>query len=151
AHPQEVRVMYRPYASATASSSTFLDADSTIRGLTQDFATAFNTGNYDQASALFASDGAFMPPNREQSTGQKAVERTLRELSEAGSQDLRFETVRIDHSGDIAIEVGRYTVGLSQPNGTTIAERGKYLRAWRRLGVWLIIADCWNSNLPVAK
>jgi len=143
--------MYRPYASAAASSTSFLDVDSTIRGLTQDLSTAFNTGNYDQASALFASDGMFMPPNREQSLGPKAVERALQELSESGSHDLRFETLRIEHSGDTAIEIGRYTAGLSQLNGTTIAERGKYLRAWRRLGAWLIVADCWNSSLPAAK
>ena len=50
--------MYRSFASATASASPspFVDVDSTIRGLTQDLCTAFNTGNYDQWAALFASD-----------------------------------------------------------------------------------------------
>jgi uncharacterized protein (TIGR02246 family) len=143
--------MYRPYASAAASSTTFLDADATIRGLTQDLATAFNTGNFDQASALFAPEGMLMPPNREQSQGTKAVEHALRDLSESGVQDLRLETIRIEHSGDTAVEIGRYTAGVSQPNGTTLAERGKYVRAWRRLGAWRIIADCWNSSLPAPK
>jgi ketosteroid isomerase-like protein len=143
--------MYRPYASAAANSSAFLDVDATIRGLTQDFCTAFNTGNYDQGAALFSLDGVFMPPNRELTQGPKAVERTLRELGELGHQDLRFETVRIDHSGDMATEVGRLTVAIAQANGTTVVDRGKYLRAWRRLGAWLITADCWNSNLPLGK
>jgi uncharacterized protein (TIGR02246 family) len=143
--------MYRPYASAAASSSGFLDVDSAIRGLTQDLCTAFNTGNYDQGAALFATDGMFMPPHREQSQGPKAIERALRDLGELGYHDLRFETARVDSSGDMAVEIGRYTVALSLENGTTVVERGKCLRAWRRLGAWLITADCWNSNLPLMK
>ena len=140
--------MYRPYASAAASSDPFPDVESTIRGLSQDLSTAFNTGNYDQAAALFASDGQYMPPNREPSQGSKAVERMMREFGELGYQDLRFETIRIMHSGDMAIETGRYSLAISQANGTAVAQRGKYVRAWRRLGAWLIVAECWNSNLP---
>jgi uncharacterized protein (TIGR02246 family) len=140
--------MYRPFASTLASSDAFPDVDSMIRGLTQDLCTAFNTGNYDQWAALFASDGQLMPPHREPALGTRAIERAMRELGESGYQDLRFETGRVDHSGDIAVEIGRYTVAVQQANGTTVAERGKYLRGWRRLGAWLIIADCWNSNLP---
>jgi ketosteroid isomerase-like protein len=143
--------MYRPYASAAASSSGFLDVDSAIRGLTQDLSMAFNTGNYDQASALFASEGTLMPPHREQSQGIKAIERALRDLGDLGHHDLRFETFRVEYSGDVAVEIGRYTVAISQENGTTVVERGKYLRAWRRLGAWLISADCWNSNLASGK
>ena len=143
--------MYRPYESAMASSDPFPDVESTIRGLSRDLDMAFNTGNYDQAAALFAADGQFMPPNREPSQGPSVVERAMRALSELGYQDLRFETVRVVHSGDMAIETGRYTVAVSQPNGTTVAQRGKYVRAWRRLGAWLIVAECWNSNLPLGN
>jgi hypothetical protein len=48
------------------------------------------------------------------------------------------------------METGRYSVAVRQPDGTIVADRGKYLKAWRRLGAWLIVADCWSSNLPVA-
>jgi uncharacterized protein (TIGR02246 family) len=122
--------------------------ESTIRELTQDFSTAFNTANYDQVAALFAADGLLMAPHRETVQGTAAIERALREYGEAGYQDLRLETVRVDHSGDLAIEIGRYTVAIQRANGTTVADRGKFVHAWRRLGVWLMTADCWSSNLP---
>jgi hypothetical protein len=48
----------------------------------------------------------------------------------------------------MAIETGRYSLAVSQANGAAVAQRGKYVRAWRRLGAWLIVAECWNSNLP---
>jgi uncharacterized protein (TIGR02246 family) len=143
--------MYRPASGSAPKPSSWLDVQSTIRGLTQDFATAFNTGNYDQAAALFASDGFFMAPQHEAVEGQKPIELMLRTYGEGGYQNLRLETIRVEHSGDMAVEIGRYTVAIQQANGTTVAERGKYLQAWRRLGVWLMTANCWSSDIPAAK
>jgi len=141
--------MYRSYSGIPASSG-FMDADSQIRDLSQDFCTAFNTGNYDHVAALFAPDGILMVPHRQALQDPKAIERALRDLGEAGYQDLRLDTTRVDDSGDMAVEIGRYTVGVRQANGTTLVDHGKYLRVWRRLGVWLIVAYSWNSNLPAS-
>jgi uncharacterized protein (TIGR02246 family) len=143
--------MYRPYSSSVADSRPFMDVQSLIRNLAQDFVISFNTGNYDQAAALFAQDGAFMAPHHDAAFGPKAVERLLREFAESGYEDLRLETTRVDASGDLAMEIGRYTVAIRQPDGTIQADRGKYLKCWRRLGAWLIVGDCWSSNLPAAR
>jgi uncharacterized protein (TIGR02246 family) len=143
--------MYRPYPSSLADSRPFLDVQSLIRNLAQDFVTSFNTGNYDQVAALFAQDGAFMAPHHDPAYGPKAVERLLRQIGEAGYEDLRLETVRVEASGDLAMEIGRYTVAIRQPDGTILADRGKYVKAWRRLGAWLIVADCWSTNLPTPR
>jgi hypothetical protein len=48
----------------------------------------------------------------------------------------------------MAIEIGRYTIAIRRQNGTTVADRGKFIHAWRRLGAWLLLADSWSSNLP---
>ena len=142
--------MHRPAVSSVPGAGSWMDVQSTIRGLTQDFATAFNTANYDQAAALFASDAYFLAPHRESVQGQRPIELMLREYGEAGFQNLRLETIRVDHSGDMAVEVGRYTVAIQQANGTTIADRGKFVQTWRRLGAWLMTVDCWSSELPAA-
>jgi uncharacterized protein (TIGR02246 family) len=142
-------LVYRPPSNGVIGSSLRLDVESTVRGLTQDFCTAFNTGNYDQVAALFASDGVLMFSHRESSPGPKAIERVLREYGESGYQNLRFETTRVDYSGDVAIEIGRYSVSIKIGN-TTVADAGKFLRAWRRLGAWRIIGDCWSRQVPVA-
>src|SRR5579864_158533 len=142
--------MYRPYTGSLADSRPFRDVESQLRELTQDFSTAFNTGNYDQAAALFAHDGVLMAPQREPAYGQKPVERLLRQLGESGYSDLRLETTRIDHSGDMAMELGRFTVTQHAENGTLLSERGKYVKVWRRLGAWLIIADSWTWTTQLA-
>jgi ketosteroid isomerase-like protein len=143
--------MYRPYSSSVADSRPFLDVPSLLRNLNQDFVTAFNTGNYDQAGALFAQDGAFMVPHYEPAYGPKPVERLLHQLADAGYEDLRLETLRVETSGDLAMELGRFTVVIRQPDGTILADRGKYVKGWRRLGAWLLLADCWSSNLPLNR
>jgi uncharacterized protein (TIGR02246 family) len=135
----------------SANVNSWLDVQSAVRELTQDYVTAFNTGNYDQAAALFAADGFLMPPQREAVQGQKAIELMLRELREAGYQNVRVETIRVEQSGDMAVAIGRYTVAIQQANGTTIADRGKFVQSWRRLGIWLMTSNCWNSDLPAVK
>jgi len=140
--------MYRPPASSVSGSVPRPDVESTIRGLTQDFCTAFNTGNYDQVARLYASDGVFMVSHRELSQGSQGIERALRELGELGYQNLRFETTRVDYSVDMAIEIGRYTVSIDLRNAA-LTDGGRFMRAWRRLGAWLIVGDSWNSSLPM--
>jgi ketosteroid isomerase-like protein len=141
--------MYRPYSSSLADSRPPMQVESLLRGLTQDFAMSFNTGNYDQAASLFASDGVLMAPHHEAAYGQKSVERLLRQFGDAGYGDLRLETTRVEHSGDMAMELGRFSFVVRQGNGTIVSERGKYVKVWKRLGAWLILADCWSRNPPV--
>ena len=143
--------MYRPYTSSAADSRPFRDVESQLRDLTQDFATSFNTGNYDQAAGLFASDGVLMAPHYEGANGQKPVERLLRQLGEAGYGDLRLQTTRVEYSGDMAMEVGRFSVVVRKADGTIVPERGNYVKVWRRLGVWRLMADCWSSNALAAS
>jgi uncharacterized protein (TIGR02246 family) len=140
--------MYRPYV--TGARGSFSDTESAIRGFSQDFCTAFNTGNYDHVAALFAAEALFMPPHREPAQGSKMIERVLREFGEMGYHELRFETTRVDHANDFAVEIGNYAVTIQQGK-ISRADRGKYLRSWRRLGMWLITAECWNSNLPLSS
>ena len=139
--------MYR----SSSVPSRFQDVETMIRGLTQDLCMAFNTGNYDQVAALFSPEGVSMVPNRPIAEGPKAVEQASRRLGDEGFEDLRFETGRIAHSGDIAVETGRYSVMRRQGNGTMLADRGKYVHTWRRLGAWLITVECWNSDLPTSR
>ena len=141
--------MYRPYPGSVGGSGSLSDVESTIRGLTQDFRMNFNTGNYDQVAGLFASDGMFMAPQYEPVVGNRMVERQLRAFGESGFQDLRLDTIRVESSSDLAMEVGRYSVSIvGEVHGTQV-DRGKYLTVWRRLGAWRIVAACWSSNLAV--
>ena len=138
--------MYRPYTSALSDLRPTRDVESQLRNFTQDFATSFNTGNYDLAAGLFAPDGVLMASHHEAAYGKKQVERLLRELGESGYGDLRLETTRVDYSVDMAMELGQFSVIVRQADGTRVPERGKYVKVWRRVGAWLLVADCWSRS-----
>jgi uncharacterized protein (TIGR02246 family) len=138
---------YRSYGSPTPP-GPLVDVESTIRETNQDFCTAFNTGNYDACAAIYAADGCFMAPHHEMVQGKSAIERLLQKFADLGYENLRLESIRVESAGDIAVEIGRYTVSIRQTDGTTTMDRGKYLNSWRRFGAWLKVADCWSSNLP---
>jgi len=142
--------MYQPYSSFEAGSASPRDVESHIRNISQDFAIAFNTGNFDQAAALFARDGVLIAPRHETAYGQRQVEVLLRQLGDAGYNNLRLETTRLEHSGDMAMEVGRFSMTVRQTDGTIIPERGGYVKVWRRFGAWLIIGDCWTRTAQAA-
>ena len=137
--------MYRPSASGVPDWSA--DVDVRIRELTQDLCTAFNTANYDHVAALFAPDGVFMPPGHQPIQGPQAIEQKFREYGEKGYHDLRLETTRVESSGDMTVEIGSYTLVIRREGGKTTTDDGKYLKVWRRLGTWRIVADCWSSNI----
>jgi uncharacterized protein (TIGR02246 family) len=143
--------MYRPYSNSAPSGNPFADVESAIRGLTLDYCTAFNTGNYDQVAAMFAPEAVLMPPMREPAVGRRAIESVMRAYRDQGYEDLRMETTRVEYAGDLAVELGRYTAAILRSNGTSVADRGKYMRAWRRLGVWMIVGYSWSSNLPMIE
>jgi ketosteroid isomerase-like protein len=143
--------MYRSFSNFPADSRPLRDVESQVRELTQDFGTSFNTGNYDQAARLFAQDGVLMAPHYDGAYGQQSVERLLRKLGDAGYSDLRMETIRVDHSGDMAMELGRFSVVVHKPDGTSTPEIGKYVRVWRRFGAWLIVGDCWSRTAAVVS
>jgi ketosteroid isomerase-like protein len=143
--------MYRHYPSPDADFRPFRDVQLQLRDQTQDFVTSFNTGNYDHAAGIFANEGVLMAPHYEGAYGQKQVEHLLRELGESGYSDLRMETTRVDSSGDMAMELGRFSVVLRKADGTMVPGNGKYVRVWRRLGAWLLMADSWNWTSMAAS
>lgn len=143
--------MYRAYSGSPVERRPSRDVESQIRDLTQDLATSFNTGNYDQAASLFTGDAVLMAPMYETAYGQKAVERLLRQMGEAGHSNMRLETTRVDHSSDMAMELGRFSMTLQKADGTVASEHGKFVKVWRRLGAWLIVADCWNRTSVAAE
>src|SRR5260370_18904593 len=79
----------------------------------------------------------------------KLIERSLQRMPEVGYQDLRLETTRVENSGDMAIEIGRYRLTVHGPDGPTRADEVKYLPSCRRKGARRILATCCSTNQPI--
>ena len=121
----------------------------TIEANNKKFIEAFNSGDAAAVGDMYASDARLFPPNTQRIDGSQAIQGFWQSLINAGVKVVRLETVQVESSGDIAYEVGNYTLTIPQADKEAITAEGKYVVVWRRQGQnWKLTADIWNSNKP---
>jgi uncharacterized protein (TIGR02246 family) len=103
-------------------------------------------------AALYAEDGAVMPPNAPIGKGRPAIEQTWASMMRTPGFDLTIapEQIVVSSSGDMALDRGTYSLTIA-PDGTTQTDTGKYVVVWRKIGSeWKAAADIFNSDLPAS-
>ena len=115
------------------------------------FMAAVRAGNGAQLVRDYYSDDAIvLPPNQDAVSGKTQIEALWTGLLESGAQEIFLITDRVEQSGDLAYEVGRYSMTIKPPQGETITERGKCVVAWSRQpdAKWKAKADIFNTSMP---
>jgi uncharacterized protein (TIGR02246 family) len=128
------------------------DADNAIRALDREFMAGVASGNVDQMMNTYGEDAVLMPPNAPPQKGRAAIRQFWTGFLATGKFKLDLIVDDIAQSGDMATEIGHYTVTVT-PAGTnaTIRDEGKYILAWRKTnGKWSAYADSFSSNNPPA-
>lgn len=103
-------------------------------------------------AALYAEDGAVMPPNAPIGKGRTAIQQSWASMMQTPGFDLTFvpEQIIISSSGDMALDRGTYRLAVA-PNGTAQTDTGKYVVVWRKIGgEWKAAADIFNSDLQAS-
>jgi uncharacterized protein (TIGR02246 family) len=101
-------------------------------------------------AALYAEEGAVMPPNASIGKGRAAIQQTWASMMQTPGFDLVFtpEQINVSSSGDMALDRGTYRLTIA-PDGTAQTDTGKYVVVWRKIGgEWKAAADIFNSDLP---
>ncbi len=94
-------------------------------------------------AAVYAEDGALLPPNSDTISGRAAIEAYWAEFQASGIGAEITDTEVYAHS-DLGYTVG--TLIATDAGGATIDE-GKYVVIWRNVdGKWQIHRDIWNSS-----
>lgn len=121
-----------------------------ILALGEDWDAALAAKDLDRVMGFFADDAQSLADNAAPARGREEV----RALWEAllALPGLVFTTkdeiVQVSDGGDMAYTIGAHRIGFDTPEGR-IEDEGKYLLVWRkRAGVWKLVADMSNSNLP---
>ena len=109
------------------------------------FMDAFGAGHAPGVAACYTASGQLLPPGSDVVTGREAITTFWSVVMGAGIAAARLETVELEARGDLAVEVGRYT--LSGADGGAI-DQGKYVVVWKRTdGEWRIHRDIWSTSV----
>ena len=131
--------------------SDFASVKSAIDSQNAAYVKAYNNKDAESVAALHTADATVMPPNQKISQGKKEIQNSINAGIQAGGRDLKFQQLELVVSGNIAYEVGRYSVVVEHEDQTAVNDNGKYIVIWERQpnGDWLMSEDIWNSNLPI--
>lgn len=138
-------------STAATNSTSRAGDEAAIRALDDSIVAAMQARDAGSITAYYAPNGQLFPPNRGVATGSQAIQASWAEDFALPNIDLSFEPRRIEvaASGDMASDVGTYRVSLDGPDGR-ISDTGKYVVVWQKVnGEWKIMADIWNSDLPL--
>jgi len=112
----------------------------------QEFMATFAKGDAAGLAALYSEDGQALPPNGTPIVGREAITAMWTSFLGMGLKSAVLETIDVAALGDVAAEQGRYKLALADG---TIADEGKYIVLWKRVGDrWYLHRDMWSSNRP---
>ena len=136
---------------AAAAADTGAD-EQAIRGQVDRWLQLVKAKDAAGIAALYAEDGAVMPPNAPAGKGRAAIQQTWASMMQTPGFDLTFvpEQIIVSSSGDMALDRGTYRLKVA-PNDTAQTDTGKYVVVWRKIGSeWKAAADIFNSDLPAS-
>ena len=108
--------------------------------------SAYDANDPAGLAAIYAEDGALLPPNSEMTNGRAAIEDYWAGFHASGIGVEITDTEVYAHS-DLGYTVGTFIA--TDAGGVTLDE-GKYVVIWRNVdGKWQMHRDIWNSSLPL--
>jgi uncharacterized protein (TIGR02246 family) len=136
--------------SCKAPQTNVADVRKAIEEGAERWMTAFNGKDAATLASFYAADAIILPPNGPRVSGRANLEALFTEMFAIGG-DLKLAITHVDASGDLAYEVGSYSMSIQMPGTPPMADTGKYVAVWKRQadGKWLIVADTWNTDLPM--
>jgi uncharacterized protein (TIGR02246 family) len=112
------------------------------------FMDAFGRGDSAGIADLYAEGAVILPPNADAMGGKQAIQAFWQGAMDMGLKSAVLETTAVDGHGDVAVEIGRYTLAVA---GGTQVDNGKYLVVWKQEGgSWKLYQDIWNSSKPAS-
>jgi uncharacterized protein (TIGR02246 family) len=127
--------------------------EAAVRRLTQEWVLACNTRQLDELLELYAPDAVVLRSNLPLLRGAAQVREFFFSALESGLGEVSLEPMRVEVTGEIAHEVGRYSALVPGTAGKRREERGKYLWVFAKQngGEWKLVSECWSSDLTLTN
>jgi len=125
---------------------------SRIEETNAEFSAAVSHGDTAAIAALYTDDAIVLPPNAEMVRGRQAIKGLFDGMiQQMGIPQLTLRTMQVDEVGEMANEIGEYTLKFQPAGGEPVTDIGKYVVIWKRQGddSWKLHIDVWNTNSPL--
>lgn len=137
-----------PTARATQTTSGASPVREAIAAANANFIAAFRAADAGAVAECYTNEAQLLPANSEPVSGKGAIEGFWRSVMGMGIASVKLDTAEVESQGDLAVEVGRYT--LAGADGGAL-DSGKYVVVWHRdAGTWKLHRDIWTTSRPAA-
>ena len=110
------------------------------------FMSAVANGDAAKVAAQYTDDALLMAPNADLVTGKQEIQNMMQGFVDAGINGINLESTEIEGIGNMAFEVGKYTLSVDEQ----VIDNGKYIVIWKKVGEdWKLHRDIFNSNVPL--
>jgi uncharacterized protein (TIGR02246 family) len=108
---------------------------------------AFKAGDAAAIAGFYTETAKMLPPDTTEVAGREAIQKLWQSWLDDGLKDLTLESTEVEASGDLAYEIGDFTLQVPAENNTMATAAGNYLVVWKRAadGDWQLHVDTWND------
>ncbi len=116
-----------------------------IRAIDADWVKAVTAKDTGALPAFYAEDAVLLPPGGQMVSGREAITKTWQQMVAQPGFGLTFASAKVEvsKSGDMAYEIGDYTLTVNDKRGKPQATKGKYVVVWGKQadGSWKAVVD----------
>ena len=122
-----------------------------IKAVSEQFTNAYNQGDAAVVAEHYTEEAKYLPTNSPMIVGREGIQADHQANFDAGAGDLQLTVIDFNVDGDLAYEVGKFTLTIEPEEGEAISVSGKYVRIWKRVnGSWKVDVLISNTSLPLS-
>jgi ketosteroid isomerase-like protein len=126
------------------------DLKAMFNDMNKKFSQMMIDNHLEEMLGYYAENFISMPSYQPMLRSIDAMRESHKQQHDMGMKVTAFELTATDviAEGNIAVEIGTYTISMSMPEMGTIDDYGKYMNVWEKQdGDWKLRADMWNTDM----
>ena len=108
---------------------------------------AFKAGDAAAIASHYSDTATMLPSDATEIAGREAIQGLWQSWLDDGLKDLTLEAIEVEASGDLAYEIGSFSLQAPAENNAMMTAQGNYVVVWKRGadGNWRLQVDTWND------
>ena len=108
---------------------------------------AFKAGDAAALASHYSEAAKMLPPDAMEIAGREAIQELWQGWLDDGLKDLTLEAIEVEASGDLAYEIGSFSLQAPAENNSMMTATGNYVVVWKHGadGNWRLHVDTWND------